>query len=1023
MTRADQRTKTAQARARTAVLVVAAVVGSLLLAAPAQPGTAPVFADVPADHAFAEEISWLVAEGITTGFPGNEFRPGAAVSRQAMAAFLFRFAGASAPACTGAAFVDVGADHVFCREISWLVAEGITTGFPGNEFRPGAAVSRQAMAAFLFRFADEDPGPEPAEGCPDGVPRWSDPATWPGPGGVPEAGDEPTIPEGEVVALDVDTPALDGLTVEGTLIVCRLDLELRSDWIVVHGAMRAGTEAQPFTQRFTITLTDTNQAASVMGMGTRGLLVMGGELALHGAMPDVAWTQLADHAPAGSSSLQLQEAVDWLPGDRLAVTTTDWYGASATEQRTIATVGGGGTVVTLTSPLAEDHWGVLQHVTSSGMGLAPDPSVVPSEQPTPLVLDERAEVANLSRPITIQAPDDQAWQQDGFGAQVMIMDLASDVAIEGVELQRVGQRGNLGRYPIHWHRLSYAVGGDELGDATGHHVSGSTITGSSNRCITVHATNGVRIEDNVCIGVQGHGIFLEDAVERRTVIVGNLVAQVRNPAPADALKVHEVLHDGGSSAFWISNPDNVVQGNVAADAQGFGFWLPFPQAPVGLSSDVDLRPDRLRFGTFEDNTSHSNGRHGLMLDEAEVDDLGNTYPHQYYSTTDGQEPSWPFATLRRFTLHQVTTYKNAFGGFWNRVTWPTYTEWVSADNEARYFAGAGADGIIERSLVVGTSLNSATPRPHPDQVPTAFASYHSAFSMRNNVVVGFPMVPGTRSGVFATDDYYIRPVDEGHARNDGNLLITSDPGYHSSPPNASHVFSGALWDPHGTWGPAGRYLAYDTPFLTHDTTCSPVLPAGTNAVSCAGSYYGALEFVLDQGNDRWDARMPIDVTRYDAGGAEVGSWVVQDGNLISSFQNMRHFAAHQGGRYLLDFPASAVPGDVGLTLENLPDTTDSFVLGLRFDGDDAAQVFTTSTYNYFNPGFAESPPSASKHDFTSVGSLAEVMASSDEVFWQDAANDVVWVRVEGGLALPWAPGDFGPFDDETLYEAFFLRVL
>jgi len=940
-----------------------------------------------------------------------------------MAAFLQRIGDPAdaAPACTAAAFDDVGASHPFCREISWLVEADIADGYADGTFRGGAPVSRQAMAAFLFRLAHLD-DPEPTEGCPPAADRWSESGTWPG-GDVPDAGDTVTIPHGSTVALDVDTPSLGGLTIDGTLIACRQDLDLTAEWILVHGSLRAGTEAQPFTHRLAITLTDTDQDHSVMGMGTRGIIVMGGDLALHGDAPEVEWTRLSAHAPSGGTGLSLADAVDWAPGDRIAVTTTDWYGASATEQRVIASVGAGGTSVTLTTPLGEDHWGVLQHVTSTGMGLAPDPTVVPSAQPTPLVLDERAEVANLTRPITIQGADDQAWQQDGFGAHVMVMQLSSEVAVEGVQMRRVGQRGVLGRYPMHWHRLSYDDGGQALGDATGHHISSSTITGSSNRCLTVHATNGVTLRDNICIGVLGHGVFLEDAVERRTTIEGNLVAQVRNPAGGDALKAHEVDHDGGASGFWISNPDNTVRGNVAADAQGFGFWLAFPREPVGLSADVPIRPDRLRFGTFEQNTAHSNGRQGLMLDNAEIDDQGNTFPNQYWSTTDGQDPSWPYATLRRFTLHQVTTYKNQFGGFWNRATWPTYTEWISADNEARFFAGAGAGGRIERSLLVGTSLNSATPRPHPELVPTGFASYHSSFDMRDNVLVSFPLVPGQRSGAFATDDYYIRPVDEGHARNPGNLFIETDPGFRSVAPNASHVFSGALWDPQGIWGPAGRYLTYDVPFLTHGTTCSAVLPAGTGGVSCEGPYYGARHFVLDQGNARWDARMPLAVTRYADGGGVVGTWNVANGNLISAFQNMRHFAAHEGGRYLLDFPGSPVPADVGLTVENLHEASDSFVLGVRFDGDDPAEVFTTTYYNYLDAGYAGAPPSAVKHDYEAVDSLGEVVGSDEEVFWQDEANDVVWIRVEGGNAPAWNPADQGPFDDATLYEPLHLRVL
>ena len=73
----------------------------------------------------------------------------------------------------------------------------------------------------------------------------------------------------------------------------------------------------------------------------------------------------------------------------------------------------------------------------------------------------------------------------------------------------------------------------------------------------------------------------------------------------------------------------------------------------------------------------------------------------------------------------------------------------SADNEGRFFAGAGAGGRVEESLLVGTSLNSATAQPHPDEAPTAFASYHSSFDLTQNLIVGFPLVAGQRSGAFA----------------------------------------------------------------------------------------------------------------------------------------------------------------------------------------------------------------------------------------------------------------------------------
>ena len=132
---------------------------------PAQCSTEP-FWDVPVDSDFCPQINWLTSTGIASGYqdPGHDlpgFHPMAAVSRQAMAAFLYRAAnpGQTAPACTEQEFWDVPVDAPFCAEISWLASQGITTGYddggqtlPG--FHPTAAVSRQAMAAFLYRFGN-----------------------------------------------------------------------------------------------------------------------------------------------------------------------------------------------------------------------------------------------------------------------------------------------------------------------------------------------------------------------------------------------------------------------------------------------------------------------------------------------------------------------------------------------------------------------------------------------------------------------------------------------------------------------------------------------------------------------------------------------------------------------------------------------------------------------------------------------------------------------------------------------------
>lgn len=124
---------------------------------PACTGTERMFTDVPVGHPFCGAIEWLGGSGITTGYADGTFRPGANVTREAMAAFLYRgFVDPTIPTCTAGprTFTDVGTAHPFCGAVEWLYTSNLTTGWPDHTFRPAASIERQAMAAFLFRFID-----------------------------------------------------------------------------------------------------------------------------------------------------------------------------------------------------------------------------------------------------------------------------------------------------------------------------------------------------------------------------------------------------------------------------------------------------------------------------------------------------------------------------------------------------------------------------------------------------------------------------------------------------------------------------------------------------------------------------------------------------------------------------------------------------------------------------------------------------------------------------------------------------
>ena len=113
------------------------------------------FPDVPGGM-FEDDINWMADQDLTTGYDDGTYRPAGSINRDAMAAFLYRLAGSPAyDAPDASPFTDIAPGAQFYKEISWLASTGISTGYPDGSFRPVAPVARDAMAAFMSRFAGE----------------------------------------------------------------------------------------------------------------------------------------------------------------------------------------------------------------------------------------------------------------------------------------------------------------------------------------------------------------------------------------------------------------------------------------------------------------------------------------------------------------------------------------------------------------------------------------------------------------------------------------------------------------------------------------------------------------------------------------------------------------------------------------------------------------------------------------------------------------------------------------------------
>src|SRR5688572_2599956 len=360
---------------------------------------------------------------------------------------------------------------------------------------------------------------------------------------------------------------------------------------MLHGELSIGSEASPHTRNATITLTDNVKGEDVMaGMGDRGIMLSGGTLNLHGSTTNT-WSKLAATANAGATSIQVLDARGWKVGDEIVLASTD-YDPRQAERRTIAAIRGN--TITLDKSLAYMHFGKIT-----------------------FGVDERGEVGLLTRNIKLQASADA--EQSFYGGHVMAMG-ASRMFVEGVEFNRMGQNLTLARYPIHWHLI---------GDAKGQYIKNASLHDTYNRCVTVHGTNFLRVENNVTYNTVGHCFFLEDGIEHGNEYVRNLAIQTKchtskpcvptNLAAAgeprtgtNGQQSKDVLlpSDNTAASFWITNPDNTYRDNVAAGSDSTGFWMSLPDHPNGKFEGSEISratwPRRTPFREFKGNVAHSN---------------------------------------------------------------------------------------------------------------------------------------------------------------------------------------------------------------------------------------------------------------------------------------------------------------------------------------------------------------------------------------------------------------------------------
>jgi hypothetical protein len=120
---------------------------------PAGPFADETYSDIAPSHPFITAIEWAASVDAMGGYADGTFRPTAPVTRQAFGAILHRLSGIHRE-YGHPDFPDVPESHVFADDIWWWTGSGQADGYPDGTFKPEAALTRQAAAAFLARFYD-----------------------------------------------------------------------------------------------------------------------------------------------------------------------------------------------------------------------------------------------------------------------------------------------------------------------------------------------------------------------------------------------------------------------------------------------------------------------------------------------------------------------------------------------------------------------------------------------------------------------------------------------------------------------------------------------------------------------------------------------------------------------------------------------------------------------------------------------------------------------------------------------------
>ena len=181
------------------------------------------------------------------------------------------------------------------------------------------------------------------------------------------------------------------------------DMEIHAGLITLNGGeFRAGTEANPYQHKLTFVMYGNYFGKQTPIAGNKGIVCIECKFSMHGQVRTKTWTMLAATIGPGDDSFTVEDSIDWQPGEKIVVASTD-FDHNQAEEREILSVNG--TTVTVTEPFENTHFSGSENFGTE-------------------TLEMKAEVGLLTRNIKMMG--DETSIEDEYGSHLMMIGSSED---------------------------------------------------------------------------------------------------------------------------------------------------------------------------------------------------------------------------------------------------------------------------------------------------------------------------------------------------------------------------------------------------------------------------------------------------------------------------------------------------------------------------------------------------------------------------------------------------------------------